>query len=260
MNKPNLTNIVKGIQSFTTKHAPEILTGIGTAGFITTTFLAVKATPKALKLIDEKKKEEQKDKLTPLETVQAAWKPYVPAVFTGVTSTICVIGGCRVSTRRNAALATAYQLSATALNEYKEKVVEVVGEKKEKVVREKVAQKKIDNMQSSNTPVVMTGAGKTLFLEPASMRPFESDIETIKHIVNELNYRLTTGMEEYISLSEFYDEIGLSRTQNSDNVGWNVGRDGLIKIDYPLGKTEDNRPCFVLDYNVAPRYDYRRLM
>lgn len=37
------------------KHSPEILTGIGIAGMITTTVMAVRATPKALILIEEKK-------------------------------------------------------------------------------------------------------------------------------------------------------------------------------------------------------------
>ncbi len=37
------------------KHSPEILTGIGIAGMITTTVMAVKATPKALILLEEKK-------------------------------------------------------------------------------------------------------------------------------------------------------------------------------------------------------------
>ena len=35
------------------KHSPEILTGIGIAGMITTTVMAVRATPKALILIEE---------------------------------------------------------------------------------------------------------------------------------------------------------------------------------------------------------------
>ena len=37
------------------KNSPAILTGLGIAGGITTTVLAVKATPKALKLIEESK-------------------------------------------------------------------------------------------------------------------------------------------------------------------------------------------------------------
>ena len=37
------------------KHSPEILTGIGIAGMITTTVMAVRATQKALILIEERK-------------------------------------------------------------------------------------------------------------------------------------------------------------------------------------------------------------
>lgn len=42
------------------KNSPAILTGLGIAGGITTTVLAVKATPKALKLIEEAEKEKNK--------------------------------------------------------------------------------------------------------------------------------------------------------------------------------------------------------
>ena len=57
MSKPNMTALFKGIQSAVSKHSPEILTGLGIAGMITTTILAVRATPKALELIDERKEE-----------------------------------------------------------------------------------------------------------------------------------------------------------------------------------------------------------
>ena len=103
----------------------------GIAGMITTTVLAVRSTPKALKLIEEKKKEEGVDKLTPAETVKTAWKCYIPAMVLGATSVGCLVGASRVSLRRNAALATAYKLSETALTEYREQVVETIGEKKE---------------------------------------------------------------------------------------------------------------------------------
>ena len=51
------SNFIRTTKRFFKNHTPEILTGLGTAGMIFTTVLAVKATPKALKLIDEKKKE-----------------------------------------------------------------------------------------------------------------------------------------------------------------------------------------------------------
>lgn len=46
--------------------------------------------------------------------------------------------------KRTAALATAYKLSETALTEYKEKVVETIGEKKEQLVRDKIDKDHID--------------------------------------------------------------------------------------------------------------------
>ena len=274
MNKPNLFNLFKTIKAGTMKHSPEILTGIGIAGMITTTVLAVKATPKALRLIDAKKRDifnnlDPEDilgnstdyteiSLTPLEVVKTAWKPYIPVAVTCVASVTCLIGASSVNAKRNAALATAYELSKTALSDYKEKVVETIGEKKEKTIREKVAQKKVDENPSGKSEVIITGNGDVLFLEPASMRYFKSDIESVRKIINDLNYRMTTGMEEYISLSELYDEIGLSHTTTSDDMGWNIYKDGPIDIDFPAAKTDKGEPCLMLEYNVSPRYDYSK--
>ena len=276
MNKESILKVFKTIKAGTIKHSPEILTGVGIAGMITTTVLAVKATPKVLMLIDSKKQEifdeldpsevpgnttNYKDlQLKPIEVVKVAWKSYIPAAVTCVASVTCLIGASSVNAKRNAALATAYELSKTALADYKEKVVETVGEKKEGIIREKVAQKKVDENPPTKSEVIITGSGDVLFLEPVSMRYFKSDIENIRKIINDLNYRLTAGMEEYISLSELYDEIGLSHTAQSDDIGWNIYRDGQINIDFPATKTEKGEPCLMLEYTVEPRYDYHRNM
>ena len=69
---------------------------------------------------------------------------------------------------------------------------------------------------------------------------------------------MITGMEGYISLSDFYNEIGLSHTSFSDYMGWNLYRDGQIKVELPAAKTEKGEPCLMLDYHVSPRYDYSK--
>ena len=262
--KTNLTNVMKGVRTGLSKHSPEILTGIGIAGMITTTVLAVKATPKALSLLDDAKYADSKDgkpkDLTPTEVVKTAWKPYIPAAVTGVASIACLIGASSVNVKRNAALAAAYEISKTALTDYKEKVVEEIGEKKERVIREKVAQKKVDEKPVSSSEVIVTGNGRVMFLEPVSMRYFYSDIESIRSVVNDLNERMITGMQEYVSLSEFYNEIGLSHTSTSDDIGWNLYRDGQIKIEMPATTADNGEPCLMLDYNISPRYDYTKLM
>ena len=62
MTNHKLANAVRSVKSVITKHSPEILTGIGITGMITTTVLAVKATPKALRLMEEAT-DEKGDKL-----------------------------------------------------------------------------------------------------------------------------------------------------------------------------------------------------
>ena len=198
MSKGDFTKFIKNVGDAVTKHTPEILTGIGIAGMITTTFLAVKATPKAMALIEAEKRRQNRElireaeeagdelcrqvgRLKPMDMVKTAWKPYIPAAVTGVASITCLIGASSVNYRRNAALATAYKLSETALTEYKEKVVETIGEKKEKTVREKVAKERLEkNPVTEKTVIYNTGNGKTRFYEPLTDRYFESDIEKIK--------------------------------------------------------------------------------
>ena len=260
MNK-KVTNLFKTIRSVSSKHSPEILTGIGIAGMITTTILAVKATPKALQLIaeaeDKKFDNGHGEALTKVEVVKTAWKPYIPAAVTGVTSAMCLIGASKVSLKRNAALATAYKLSETAFAEYKEKVVETIGEKKEKVVKEKIAKEKVQNHPVGSREVIITGKGDTLCFDTLSGQYFKSDIDRIKRIENELNKRMMSEM--YISLNEFYSEVGLRRTKLGDMMGWNLDK-GLIELDFSSQLTDEGTPCLVIDYMVAPRYDYDKLM
>lgn len=256
MNKPNLSKAIKNAQRTLSKKSPEILTGLGIAGMITTTVLAVKATPKALKLIEDAQYEKE-ELLTAPEKIKAAWKPYIPAAISGTVSIACLIGAQSVNAKRNAALAAAYKLSETALTEYRDKVVETIGEKREKTVREKVAQERIEKNPVSQSEVIVTEKGNTLFFEPLSGRYFKSDVESVKKVVNELNKRMIGG-EQYISLSEFYSEIGLSHTQISDDIGWRVDRD-IIEIDYPAIKADDGTPCLSLEYLVRPEYDFDKL-
>lgn len=257
MNKPNMSALFKDIQTSVSKHSPEILTGIGIAGMITTTVLAVKATPKALELIDDKKEDlgiHKEDKLTPIETVKAAWKCYIPAAVTGVASVACLIGASSVNVRRNAALATAYNLTATAYNEYKEKALETVGEKKEQIIRNKVAEEHISKEPVNQSAIIVSGNGTTRCFDSITKRRFISDIDTIKRIVNELNARMIDG-EDYISLNDFYYELGLDGVSIGDDLGWSTrnGRQGLIKVDFSAQLDTDGVPCVHIDYLVEPK-------
>lgn len=260
MSKLNLPKLAKSAQLTIAKHSPEILTGIGIAGMITSGILAVRATPKALLIIEAKHTElglEHDEKLPPAEAIKATWKCYIPAAVTSLMSIICLVGASSVSARRTAALATAYKLSETALAEYQEKVIEEVGEKKERVIRDKIAEECVKKDPVSNHDVIITGKGTTLCYDGTFGRYFRSDIDSIKKAINKVNRSVVTDM--YVSLNDFYDEIGLSPTKIGDDLGWNLD-DGEIDVDFSSQLAEDGTPCLVIRYTVAPKYDFSNFM
>ena len=250
--KDKFTNFVKTTKGFVSKHSPEILTGIGVTGMITSTVLAVKATPKALYLLEEAENIKG-GKLTPVEAVKAAWKPYIPAVLTGIGSISCIVGASRVNYKRNAALATAYAISEKTLLTYKDKVIETIGEKKEKAIRDEIAQEEVNKKPVGTSQVIITSKGNSMCMDKLSGRYFKSDIESIKKAVNELNRQILC--QNYMSLTQFYDLIGLDGIKSSDYLGWNID-DGMIEIDFSSCLTEDDQPCIVMDFNIPPKYDF----
>lgn len=239
------------------KHSPEILTGIGIAGMITTTVMAVRATPKALILIEERKEEIGAEKLEAMDMVKTTWVCYIPAAITGTLSVACLIGASSANARRNAALATAYTLSESALKDYQGKVIEMFGEKKNEAVKDAVAKDKIEKNPVVTREVIITEKGNTLCYDAISGRYFKSDIEKIKKAECELNRQMLDDM--YVSLNDFYYEIGLDSVKLGDELGWNVDS-GYIDLSFSSQLASDGTPCLVIDYSVAPRYDYRNLL
>lgn len=255
MNKPKLSNISRGIRLAFARHSPEILTGVGIAGMITATVMAIRATPKALMLIDEQRGKSNVVDLSAVEIIKTAWMCYIPTVITGSLSIACLVGANSVNARRNAAIATAYTLSESAMKEYQEKIIETIGEKKEQAVRESIAKDKIDRDPVAGREVIFTENGNTLCYDAISGRYFKSDIEKIKKAVNEVNRNIVNDM--YVSLNDFYDELGLENTSIGRDLGWNVAN-GLIDPCFSSHLASNGTPCLVIDYRVAPCYDYYR--
>lgn len=257
MPKHSLASIAKSVRTATKKHSPEILTGIGIAGMITTTVMAVKATPKALKLLEEYKEERgyppETTKIPSRDVVAVTWKCYIPAVIVGSVSVACLIGASSTNFRRNAALATAYTLSESTLKEYQEKVVEAVGEKKEQSIRDNVAKEKM--ARNPVREVILTEkGGNTTCYDVLSGRYFKSDRDKIVKAMNTLNRRMRDEM--YVTLNDFYYELGLDATKMGDMLGWNIDK-GYIDLSFSSHLDANDTPCLVIDYQVAPVYDYQ---
>jgi hypothetical protein len=251
MAKTNLNSLARTFGMMFQRRAPEILTGIGISGMIITTVLAVRATPEAVRKIEEKKKEVKQDKLTLLQTVKAAGTCYIPAAVTGAVSVGCLVGATSVHEKRNAALAAAYQLSESASRIYREKVIETIGEKKEEKIRDEVAKEQL--ARANPTTIIIAGSGQVPCYDPVTNRAFYSDMETIRKAWNDFNYKLS--FEMYLSVNDFCDLLGIhEHWSNGDDLGW--------KAEKPMDMyfTSDLRngiPHLILGHYVPPEYRYK---
>lgn len=250
MNKQTVLRLWKEVQTGAKKYSPGILTGIGITGMIATTISAVRVTPKALEMIDEREIKDGK-RLTTKEVVETTWKCYIPSAITGICSVACIIGASSINAKRNAALAAAYAISMQDLSDYKKKTLEVIGEKKEEAIRDAVAKEKLNNAPLNSNEVILTGKGETLCYDPLSGRYFKSDVETLRKAENILNRRMRD--EVHLSLNEFYGEIGLDEIDIGDNLGWDIDK-GYIDMDFSAQLTADNVPCLVMGHHNPPQY------
>lgn len=232
--------------------SPEILIGFGLAGMLTSTVLAVKATPKALDILAEQEDRE----LSKVDKVKLTWKCYAPAAIGYCASAACIIGANSVNTKRNAVLAGAYKLSESALLEYRDKVTEVLGEEKEKEIHAKIAEDRRCKEPENQGNVILTGKGDVLCYDMYSGRYFKSEMDEINAILNELNYKLM--QDNLLALNDFYDALGLQPIITGYDHGWNVD-EGLIKIYFTSTLADNGVPCLALHFDNLPRYGYDRL-
>lgn len=240
---------VKTLGTSLSRESPTILTAISVSGLFTTVFLAVKATPKALALMDDKRLYEDED-LTNLEIAKIIWQCYAPAILTGAITIGCIISANSINLRRNAALASVYALTESALKEYQQKVVDTLGRNKEEKIRDSIAQDKLLRDPLEDKQVILTGKGETMFYDSLSGRYFKNDMENIRKVQNDFNAALLT--ENYKPLNDFYNEIGLMDTELGKSLGWDVNY-GMLDIRFSAKIATNGVPCIVLEYKVEPR-------
>lgn len=240
------SNVVNAISD----KSPEILIGFGLAGMLTSTVLAVKATPKALDILEQEDRE-----LSKVDKVKLTWKCYAPAAIGYCASAACIIGANSVNSKRNAVLAGAYKISEAALLEYRDKVTEVLGEEKEKEIRDSIAEDRVKKTERKGE-VIVAGKGDTLCYDMHSGRYFKSNMDEIKRKLNEINYKLM--QDNILSVNDFYDQIGLDPINTGYDFGWLVD-DGLIQLYFTSILTEDGQPCLAVHFDNMPRMGYDRL-
>lgn len=251
--------LLKLVRSELVKRAPQIGAGLGIGLALIAGVRAVRKTPEALEHIEEKKEELDKDELTIAETVEATWKCYLPSLIIFIIACVLIIGGQRISTRRAVAAATACSLYETQLQQYQEAAKEVLGDKKEAEIRTQMARNEVNSKPPMHgEDIISTGRGNALFYDELSKRYFWSDPAWVDKVFVELNKRLLREM--YISLSDYWQAIGLPKTNPGDLLCWDVNKCGEIEPAYSVIEVTSGPytgyPCKVIGFYCEPEYSY----
>ena len=203
-----MKGLVRSSQLYLKRNGSTILTVLGGVGVVTTTVLAIKATPKALVLIDNAKREKG-EKLTKLEKVQAAAPVYIPTILSGVATITCIFGANILNKRHQAALVGAYALLDNSYKEYKEKVEDLYGDQ----VNEELAKDKYEATEIKDDEV--------LFYDEFARRYFKSTLVKVAQAEYHMNRDI--HMRGWCDLNEFYEYIGVDTIDGGDALGWSEG-------------------------------------
>ena len=242
------------------KHTSEICAGLAVGGTVTTVIFAIRATPKAERIIDElyaqhsdeaaeAEEKGREYKVPKTEVIKAVLPTYLPTIGMGVLTIACIIGSSVAANRRIAMLESLYSTAEVALSTYQHKVVEKIGEKEEEKVRHEIAEDKVAQQPVTASQVIFTGKGETLFYDVWSGRYFKSDFEKVRGAVNEVNSMVLSDM--WATVNDWYFFLGIPAADCGKNVGFNP--DHKLDIVYSTMFADDMTPCTVLTFREHPR-------
>lgn len=251
------------------ENSTSILTGVGVVGTVATAYLTGRATFKAAKVLAEAGATEsflKPDSDNPEETIMVVnhrskfnkgklvWQLYIPPAATGIITITSIIMANKIASKKIAALAAASAISERALQEYKSKVIEKLGDRQDTKLRDEIAQDRVNNYPPQSQELIITEGNQVLCMDMLSGRYFRSTNEDLKRAENKINHALLHHMDA--SLSEFYEEIGLAPTSLSDTVGWNAAN--IVELKISTAMTPDGRPCLAVDFHPHPFATYSR--
>lgn len=196
-----------------------ILSLVSIAGVGLTSWLSVKGRDKAVD------KEGKKEKL----------KCYVPAIISGIGTSACIFGAHHISAKEIAKITAACSAITASNNTLQNALKENLGEEKaKKIIKDSVKESITVPKKRS---IESTGNGSLLCYESYSSRLFYSSMQAVQEAEAKLSKRYLNGYA--ITLNDFYDYLGISRSTYGEQWGW------VPELDmYHPEYYDDNPLCF----------------
>lgn len=257
------------------KQSPHIFFAAGIVGVVASTVLACKATLKLEETLDDIKNEIDDVKTNGTEAEKSKdlayvyskgttklVKLYAPSVLVGGASIAMLTGAHVTLTRRNTSLTVAYAGLHKAYDEYRARVREELGEKKELDIYQGATMIDVEDPVTGKKT-------KHRVVDPNALSPYarifdEYNINWTKD--SELNRLYIQAQQNYanhllqargfVFLNEVYDNLGFEHSSAGAVVGWVLDENGDNYVDF--GMFEARNSDFIngsersvwLDFNV----------
>lgn len=243
-------------------NSPTILTSLGVVGAVSTALLAGKASFEAADIIRLKEAKDETRGIhidDPREILkqrfQLVWKLYVPAVTMGAASVACIIGANQIGNRRAAGLAAALSISEKIGVEYRNKVIEKIGAKKEELVRADIIQDRVNRANWEDDSIEIHGIqqGEICYDKYSGQYVWNTE-EGLRSAVNDLN-RIVI-QQGYATVGDFYDILNMPALSWSHSIGWSSDST-LMDIRFSSVLTPSGKPVKAFEFDVEPVRDYR---
>ncbi|MDO4292104.1 MAG: DUF6353 family protein [Eubacteriales bacterium] len=235
------------------RETPTILTILGTIGMAGTVIAAVKATPKACRDIQDAE-DEKGDILTKSEKIFVAIPRYIPAAAIGAATLSCIWTANILSRKQQASLISAYVFLERAFKNYRNAAIKEFGKDSDLKIRSRTAFEKYEKGE------VKAYSEKPLFYDMYSNRYFNLTMEEVRDAEYHLNRNFI--LRGHVDLNEFYDFLGLPRTDVGGRLGWSVeaGFDFYgyqwIDFEHDLISMEDGMECYIISMPFEPTADF----
>lgn len=257
VNLNGVTRIVNKAAFAIKKASPELMLGVGVVGVVGAAIMACKATLKAKDIIEDthneidEVQEDLLDRRVPekyrrkeifkiyIHHTSKMAAIYAPAAAVGGLSLALIIGSHCVLNRRYLGTTAAYKALEEAYRAYRKRVIEALGEEKEKEVYYGAKHENdipVREVSKETGEAVITPTKGVIVNPDVVGSPYarffdETSTEWQKN--SEFNRMFLTAQQNYANnllkarghlfLNEVYDMLGLPRSQAGAVVGWLLG-------------------------------------
>ena len=244
------------------RSSPTILTVVASVGVIVTTITAVRATPKAVKLLKEAELEKGEN-LTKVEIIRVAGPSYIPSALLGISTIVCIFGANALNQKKQASLMSAYVMLNESYKQYRKSAKIVYGEDADDKIHVEMAKDamvatydwgyQVYNMDMDSE------SERLLFYDLSSKKYFRTTMAAVLNAQYHVNRNLAIRGD--CSLNEYLSFLGVEGIDGGDDLGWDISymveEMDCYRLDFDNYKStlEDGLECIIIDTMTVNKFE-----